>query len=113
MNKTYIAPKHSRHLHAFILLFLSQKPSTGAQLLARMQDDMPFCSADSAGLYRALKALEEGGAASFEWDTTQSGAPRKVYTITPKGRLCLADFAQDIKLRLQNLNFFLKHFKEK
>jgi len=113
MRETKGSHKHSRHLQAFILLFLKEKPGNGAEIMARMRAEMPYPLADSAGLYRGLQSLEECGAVAGRWDTLQPGAPRKVYTITAAGADILRDFADDIKRREANFQFFLKRLGSK
>ncbi|HUW42381.1 MAG TPA: PadR family transcriptional regulator [Rectinemataceae bacterium] len=111
MDKPAIGHKQSRHLAAFVLLFLREEPSHGAALLARMEAEMPHCLADSAGLYRTLQALEREGAVVTSWEAQASGAPRKVYTVTRKGRAALRVFDEDIRDREENLRFFLKRYR--
>ena len=111
MDSSAIGRKQSRHLAAFILLFLREESAHGAALLARMEAEMPRCSADSAGLYRALQALEKDGSVKASWQEQPSGAPRKVYSVTAKGKKVLGELAEDIRVRAENLRFFLNRYE--
>jgi DNA-binding PadR family transcriptional regulator len=103
--------KNSRHTPAFVLLFLNETPANGADLLSRMEAEMPHCLSDSAGLYRSLQSLEKEGSVKTSWETQGAGSPRKMYTITEEGRANLRAFADDIRMRTENFSFFLNRFK--
>lgn len=100
--------KNGRHMPAFLLLFLAQEPLHGAALLSRMEHDLPFCFADSAGLYRALQSLEAEGLIHGSWENLESGAPRKIYAITPEGMLELKVQAEDLRQRQENIRVFFE-----
>jgi len=101
----------SRHTPAFLLLFLADGPSYGALLLSRMQTELPFCLSDSAIVYRSLKQMEEQGLVDAEWRQEEPGQPRKWYVLNLKGKATLADYAEDIRKRQANLDYFTKHYK--
>ncbi|MHB1654541.1 MAG: PadR family transcriptional regulator [Desulfitobacteriaceae bacterium] len=103
--------KHGRHTPAFLLLFLTDAPSYGALLLTRLQTELPDCLSDSAIVYRSLQEMEKNGLVETNWETRETGQPRKWYTITPKGMLALKEYAQDIRQRHANFEFFLTHYK--
>jgi len=103
--------KHGRHTPAFLLLFLTDAPSYGALLLTRLQAELPHCFADSASVYRSLQKMEKNSFVETSWETTETGQPRKWYSITPKGILALQEQAQDIRQRHANFKFFLSHYE--
>jgi len=45
---------------------------------------------DHAGLYRTLKQMEDEGLLTSAWDLAESGPARRVFTLTPAGKTCLA-----------------------
>lgn len=106
-----MAKSHGRHTPAFLLLLLADRPSYGALLLSRLQTELPFCLSDSAIVYRSLKKLEEDGLAETRWEPQDSGQPRKWYSISAKGRKALDAYAEDIRHRLSNLQFFLERYR--
>lgn len=103
--------KHGRHTSAFLLLLLSDGPSYGALLLTRLQTELPHCFSDSADVYRCLQEMSKNCLIEANWETQDTGQPRKWYTITSKGRQALKEQAEDIRLRNANFQFFLDHYK--
>lgn len=106
-----MSKKHGRHTSAFLLLFLSDAPSYGALLLTRLHTELPHCFSDSADVYRCLQEMNVSGLIEANWETQETGQPRKWYTITSKGRQVLKEQAEDIRLRYANFEFFLTHYK--
>lgn len=103
--------KQSRHTHAFILLFLEESSSAyGAQILSRLQSELPYCLSDSPSVYRALQEMEEKEWVKSSWESTPTGPPRKWYNITPQGLAALHEYAKDIFQRQANFNYFLAHY---
>ncbi len=105
-----MAKKHGRHTPAFLLLFLSDGPAYGASLLTRLQTELPHCLSDSAIVYRSLQEMEKNGLVESSWEMRESGPPRKWYTVTAKGMLSLEGYAEDIRQRHANFEFFLTHY---
>ena len=103
--------KSGRHGAAFILLLLAQKPSYGFELLKELEHRMPLNVMDSAAIYRSLKTLENNGSVEAEWDTSEAGAAKKIYSITKDGLVELQEFKNDIDLRRKNLDFFLTEYE--
>ena len=103
--------KHGRHTSAFLLLLLSEGPSYGALLLTRMQTELPHCFSDSPDVYRCLQKMEDDGLVEINWETQDTGQPRKWYKMTQKGMQALAEQAEDIRSRHANFEFFLAHYK--
>lgn len=104
--------KHGRHTPAYLLLFLAEASSYGAQLLTRLQTELPHCFSDSAIVYRSLQEMEKKGLVETSWEIPETGQPRKWYKITDKGRQALKEQAEDIRLRLANFEFFLSRYKD-
>lgn len=105
--------KNSRHTNAFILLYLEESSSAyGAQILNSLQAELPHCLTDSPSVYRALQEMEEKLWVESSWKTSESGPPRKWYTITPQGQTALHDYAEDIAQRHANFEFFLRHYAQ-
>lgn len=106
-----IQSKQSRHTNAFILLFLEELSAAyGAQILSHLHSELPYCSSDSPSVYRALQEMEEKEWVKSNWESTQTGPPRKWYSITPQGLTALHEYAKDIVKRQSNFNFFLTHY---
>jgi len=103
--------KHGRHTYAFLLLLLSEGPSYGALLLTRLQTELPHCFSDSPDVYRCLQKMENNGLVETNWDTQNTGQPRKWYTITKIGIKVLQEQAEDILFRHANFEFFITRYK--
>ncbi|WP_347488454.1 helix-turn-helix transcriptional regulator [Desulfoscipio sp. XC116] len=99
-----------RHAPAFILLFLARENLYGAALLNKMHRELPYSRADSAVIYRSLRALVKENAVTAYWETDVAGPARKWYQITDKGLVLLAEFRKDIEMRKRNFDFFLKTY---
>jgi len=104
--------KAGRHAPAFILLFLATEPGYGSSLLSQMKELMPHNKLDSAVIYRSLQELEKLEAVESYWDTSTPGPAKKWYQITAKGWQKLEEYKQDIQMRKNNLEFFLKTFED-
>ncbi len=103
--------QQSRHLPAFILLLVAEKPSHGGAIQTSLQTKLPSLKADSGAIYRALQQLEKEGELAAEWKTSKPGPPRKVYRITPAGRKRLEFWREDVEMRLRNLTFFVQSYE--
>jgi len=106
------APRHSRHLPAFILLALAHGPVHGNAIRAALTLRMPGFKVDAAAIYRALHALEVAGDVVFHWDTDIPGPARKVYQLTPGGWRRLDAWEADIRMRLGFLQAFLEDLEQ-
>ncbi|WP_339060319.1 PadR family transcriptional regulator [Tepidibacillus marianensis] len=103
--------KHGRHAPAFLLLLLTDAPYYGALLLTKLETELPYCFFDSAIVYRSLQEMEKNELVEASWETPETGPPRKWYTITPKGEEALNEFAEEIRQRQANFEFFLSQYK--
>ncbi len=104
--------KHGRHTPAFLLLLLADGSAYGAALMTRLQSELPYCFSDSAIVYRSLQDMEKNGLVATRWETRETGQPRKWYTITAKGLKALEEYAEDIRRRQDNFEFFLAHYRD-
>lgn len=107
--------KNARHLPAYILLFLARDGglhggAINSLIKALWPRNWYRASFDPGAVYRTLKSLEEAGAVSSEWQTSDSGSPRRIYEITEDGWKMLFQWEDDIDLRRKNLQFFLDEF---
>lgn len=101
----------SRHLPAFILLALAEKPVHGSAIHTVLIERMGLARPDTGAIYRTLQELEQEGAVVFEWDTSGSGPAKKVYQLTPAGWQKLEEWRQDIEARLASLQCFLERYR--
>lgn len=99
-----------RHLPAFILLALAERPVHGSAIHSVLMERMGL-RPDTGAVYRTLQQLEQDGEVISEWDTSGSGPARKVYQLTPVGWEKLEQWRQDIEKRLANLQYFLEMYR--
>jgi DNA-binding PadR family transcriptional regulator len=75
-----------------MLAVLAKGPLHGYELARKVGAIPQFLdeAPDVSGVYRMLKALEVRGMVTSDWDIAESGRPKRLFTITDEGRLCLA-----------------------
>lgn len=97
-----------KHLEAFLLLLIKQRPDHGGALIARLAETLPDdWTIDGGRVYRMLRDLEAEGALVSQWVTEDSGAPIRIYRITPTGDERLLSWKDEITVRRNSLNTFL------
>lgn len=101
-----------RHLPAFILLAIADRPIHGGAIHSALMERMLKSKPDTGAVYRALQQLERNKEVKSTWDTSKSGPARKIYTITPLGWEKLDDWKKDIELRIEILNSFLSIYRQ-
>ncbi len=70
-----------------VLHLLQQGPSHGYALARAVeQESGSMLRLGEGTLYPVLRALEDGGLVTAEWETVATGPARKVYRITSAGR---------------------------
>ncbi|MBV9565675.1 MAG: PadR family transcriptional regulator [Bradyrhizobium sp.] len=80
------------HLDMIVLAALAGAPAHGYAVIQEIHRrsggafDLP-----EGTIYPALQRLEKAGLLSSRWTTAESGRRRRVYTLTRRGRLALAD----------------------
>ncbi len=101
-----------RHLSAFLLLLVAQQPDHGGSLIERLRGlNPPGWTVDTGRVYRLLRDLEKEGALRSSWRQTMAGQPVRVYEMTAGGRARLAGDADEIRLRRDTLDGFLRLFE--
>lgn len=100
-----------RHLPAFILLALAERPVHGSAIHSVLIERMGLHRPDTGAIYRTLQQLELDGEVVSQWDTAGSGPAKKVYRLTPEGWEKLEQWREDIEKRLANLQNFLDLYR--
>ncbi len=113
MEKYKTVPgKHNRHIPAFLLLFLAPEDAHGGALWNHMSSLMPeHFGIDSGAVYRVLRELEERGCLTSYWNTDDAGPAKRIYHMTPAGFAELAMWYEDIRLRIENLTYFVTQYE--
>ena len=97
-----------------ILFLLMEKPRHGYELMSALPE-LGFISgpADPGAVYRTLRHLEKAGLVASVWDTSHSGAAKRLYTITAAGKRHLGLWAESLRRRWTNLGLYQKANRQK
>jgi len=105
-------------IQLLILRILHEKPSHGYQIM----DELERITAkkyipEPGAAYTMLRRMEEGGLLVSKWEKKESGADRRVYTLTKAGVKALQEGLEMVKKRRQLMDnlvqFYDTHFTEK
>ncbi|MCD6080967.1 MAG: helix-turn-helix transcriptional regulator [Candidatus Omnitrophica bacterium] len=101
----------SRFIQPSILLFLSREPSYGYELIEKLKS-LGFHeeSIDVGAVYRTLRRLEKEGFVKSSWQIKER-RKKRVYKITPNGRVLLRIWVERIKERKEALEKFIKFYQ--
>ena len=74
-----------------MLAVLVRGPLHGYELAKQIGEIPHFLdeAPDVSGVYRLLKALETRGMVTSDWGMSHGGRPKRIFTITDKGKQCL------------------------
>lgn len=98
----------SRFLEPCLLLLLRGDASHGYNLLdALSQFGFAPGSVDASVVYRILRDMEVAGWVSSQWDTSGTGAPRRVYHVTGDGEEYLAAWIGDLRRTRDEIDQFI------
>ncbi|MDF2608164.1 MAG: poly-beta-hydroxybutyrate-responsive repressor [Bacillales bacterium] len=98
LNKNFITP--------YILLVLKNINLHGYLIMKELAN-YGFFGIDQGNFYRTLRRLEKDNLISSEWETTEDGPAKRVYTITQLGEEYLIIWAESMKKTQKVLtNFF-------
>ena len=87
-----------------ILSILEKKESYGYQIIQALSD---FTGIDikRGTIYALFKRLEEEGYVNYSWEESNAGPPRKIYSLTPKGK-------ETLKIMKKHWDVFLLSIKK-
>lgn len=103
-----------KHLEAFLLLLVAERPDHGGSLLTRLREIVPDAfTIDSGQTYRVLRDLERQGALASTWsEQADGGTPLRLYRLTDRGLVRLRAWHDDIEARHASLATFLRRYEE-
>ena len=96
-----------------LLLLLREKPAHGYDLLERMPELTGEQRVEMGNLYRLLRALEEEGLVSSEWDGDSPGPAKRRYAITEQGVQLLDQWVDALRRSQQRTERFLERYEER
>jgi poly-beta-hydroxybutyrate-responsive repressor len=105
--------RQERYVQASILLGLVPAPSYGYELITKMQK-FGFLegSAPPGMIYRHLRQMEEDNLVRSEWEMPETGAAKRIYTLTEEGRQVLELWIHFMQARADKLNHFIDMYKK-
>src|SRR3954463_12675972 len=84
-NRWRVHARVERFAEPALLLLLRERPAHGYELLERLPELTGEQRVEMGNLYRLLRALEEEGLVTSEWDETSPGPAKRRYALTPTG----------------------------
>ena len=75
------------------LVLLKEESSYGYELMESLEG-FGFEQISAGSLYRTLRQMEQEGLCKSEWETSEGGAARRMYSITEAGESYLAAWAE-------------------
>jgi PadR family transcriptional regulator, regulatory protein PadR len=90
-----------------ILVMLREWNSYGYEMMERMAE-FGLEAVNPGTLYRTLRHMEKNGAVKSAWDTSKSGPPRRMYSITDAGEAYLQFWAKSLEQYQRNMDAFFR-----
>ena len=89
INLDYCTKNHQRSgrfIEACLLVLLAEKKSYGYNLLERLKEfDYNDDSINMSVIYRNLKNMEENNLIKSQWESSDQGPDKKIYSLTSEG----------------------------
>jgi PadR family transcriptional regulator PadR len=98
---------------AALLLLLRERRTHGYDLLERLPELTGEERIDVGNLYRVLRALEEQGLVSSEWDESLPGPAKRTYELTEAGAVALDRWATSLAETRTRIDLFLERHDER
>ena len=96
-----------------LLLLLRERPAHGYDLLERLPELTGEQRVEMGNLYRLLRALEEEGLVSSEWDAGSAGPARRRYALTHAGSQLLDQWVDALRRSQERTARFLERYAER
>lgn len=96
-----------------LLLLLRERPAHGYDLLERLPELTGEARVEMGNLYRLLRALEEEGLVSSEWDASSPGPAKRRYAITADGERLLDNWVDALRRSQERTGRFLERYEER
>ncbi len=96
-----------------LLLLLRERPAHGYDLLERLPELTGEQRVEMGNLYRLLRALEEEGLVTSEWDETSPGPAKRRYALTEAGLQLLDQWAEALRSSQERTDRFLQRYEER
>ena len=90
-----------------LLLMLRQWSSYGYELMEKMST-FGLAALNPGSFYRTLRQMEKDGMVSSNWDTSEGGPARRVYSITDVGEAYLNRWARSLDQYQRMMDTFFR-----
>lgn len=105
-------------IQLLILRIIHEKPSHGYQIMDELERiTSAKYTPEPGAVYTMLRRMEERGLLASKWERGESGADRRVYTLTEAGVKALKEGLEMVKKRRQLMDelirFYEAYFEEK
>ena len=107
----HVRGRVERFLEPALLLLLAEQPAHGYELVDRVPELVPGERPELGGVYRVLRALEEDGLVTSEWDADEPGPAKRRYELTPAGHELLRAWAKALKQTQVVVDAFLERLE--
>jgi PadR family transcriptional regulator PadR len=110
MLKRHCKSKHWKYndiVSTVILILLNRKPDHGYNIIHTVSDILGYSPTLNGMIYRLLTFFETNGLARSEWKIEETSQPKKVYTITERGRSVLRDRIAVLRSQINRLKEIL------
>jgi PadR family transcriptional regulator, regulatory protein PadR len=107
-GRWHVFARVERFTEPALLLLLRERPAHGYDLLERMPELTGEQRVEMGNLYRLLRALEEEGLVTSEWDDG-----KRTYSITENGRALLDQWVDALRRSRDRTSVFLERYEER
>jgi poly-beta-hydroxybutyrate-responsive repressor len=101
-----------RFVEPAVLLLLREGPTHGYELMERLPEFGGDRGVDAGNLYRILRALEDEGMVTSEWNADLPGPAKRTYQLTGEGRRLLGQWIEALRQTRTVIDDFLKRYDE-
>jgi len=95
-----------------LLLELARQPAHGYELMETLDKNDDMIAADPGNVYRMLRSLEDDGLVRSNWDTSNAGPARRVYTLTAEGIEFLDAWVVNLREARKRIDHFLLEYED-
>jgi poly-beta-hydroxybutyrate-responsive repressor len=112
-GRWHVFARVERFTEPALLLLLRERPSHGYDLLERLPELTGEQRVEMGNLYRLLRALEDEGLVSSEWDERSPGPAKRRYAITEHGLRLLDQWVEALRGSQDRTARFLERYEER
>lgn len=107
-----VSPRRIVHfLEPCLLLLLRDDATHGYNLLDALgRFGFTPGTIDASAVYRVLRGMQDAGWVTSRWDTSGSGVPRRVYSVTTEGEEYLAAWIHDLRCTGDEIDQFIETY---